>query len=57
MFSIPLRTSKEIPTPKEKRKTERTKEGRFSSKDMEKSQLRRQGHHIPYHSSKHPHFI
>jgi hypothetical protein len=27
MFNIPLRTSTENPTPKEKRKTERTKEG------------------------------
>jgi hypothetical protein len=26
MFNIPLRTSTEIPTPREKRKTERTKE-------------------------------
>jgi hypothetical protein len=32
MFNIPLRTSTEIPTPKEKRKTERTKEGRFQLK-------------------------
>jgi hypothetical protein len=48
--------AQKFPHQKKREKLKGQKRGDFSSKDTEKSQLR-QGHHIPYHSSKYPHFI